>query len=90
MKQFRRPCYQTIVARDLNISDKKCWTNIYLTKVKDISNTKVAEFNYKLLNNILCNNYFGRKWNPAVKMNAVNVVQLKTQSMFSWILLWEK
>ena len=67
MKKFRRPCYQTIVARDLNIQDKKCWTNIYLNKVKDISDTKVAEFNYKLLNNILCNNYLVSKWNPTVK-----------------------
>ena len=51
MKKFRRPCHQTIVARDLNIQDKKCWTDIYLNKVKDISDTKVTEFNYKLLNN---------------------------------------
>ena len=67
MKKFRRPCYQTIIARDLNIQDNNCWTNIYLNKVKDISDTKVAEFNYKLLNNILCNNYLVSKWNPAVK-----------------------
>ena len=67
MKKFRRPCYQTIVARDLNIQYIKSWTNIYVNKVKDISDTKVAEFNYKLLNNILCNNYLVSKWNPAVR-----------------------
>ena len=36
---------------------------IYTCKLTGIEDKKIAEFNYKLLNNILCNNLYLSKWN---------------------------
>ena len=48
------------MSRTLNI-ERSSWTSINSLKIKHIFYKKVAEFNFKLLNNLLCNNIFLRK-----------------------------
>ena len=59
-KKFHIPIYQSFLSRTLNI-ERSSWTSIYSLKIKEIFDKKVAEFNFKLLNNLLCNNIFLRK-----------------------------
>ena len=59
-KKFHIPIYQSFLSRTLNI-ERSSWTSIYSCKIKQIFDKKVAEFNLKLLNNLLCNNIFLRK-----------------------------
>ena len=51
-----------MLSKELNILDKDTWKNVYSTKIKLIPDPIVSEFNYKLLNNLLNNNYFLSKW----------------------------
>ena len=37
------------------------WKNIYHNKITSSYDKVIAEFNYKLLNNLLCNNLYVRK-----------------------------
>lgn len=60
-KKFIKPCYQTVLQKEYNI-DSIDWKYIYKCKLLDISDKRLAEFNYKLLNNILCNNVYLSKW----------------------------
>ena len=41
---------------EFDISEKKNWESIFFNKIKDVKDTFLAEFNYKLLNNLLSNN----------------------------------
>ena len=50
-----------------HIEDKNIWQNIYHSKAKEIFEKSVAEFKYKLLNNILNNNYIVSKWKKEVQ-----------------------
>ena len=61
-RKMQKPCYQNILSKDFNIADKTLWRNIYYTKIKLIDDPLVSEFNYKLLNNLLCNRLFLSKW----------------------------
>ena len=54
-RKIQKPCYQNILKKDFNIADKTVWRNTYHTKIKCIHNPIVSEFNYTLLNNLLCN-----------------------------------
>ena len=60
-KKFQKPCFQTILSREFDITSTE-WYSVYNKKVKQISDKNVAEFNYKLLNNLLCNDYYLSKW----------------------------
>ena len=62
-KKFVKPCYQSKLSQEfaIPVNDSNLWKNIYTRKVKDINDNKIAEFNYKMLHNILCNNAYG-KW----------------------------
>ena len=55
-----------IYNRIFKIEGRDIWTSIYSQKVKHIHIPKVAEFNYKVLNNILPNGYILNKWNDKV------------------------
>lgn len=46
-----RPCLQSILWKELEQNNNEC-------KITDIKDKHVAEFSYKLLNNILCNNVY--------------------------------
>ncbi len=59
-KKFEKPCYQTILKREFSL-EKEHWRNIYRNKIKQIYDKKVGEFNYKMLNNILCCNLYLHK-----------------------------
>ena len=61
-RKIQKPCYQNILKKKFNIADKTVWRNIYPTKIKLIDDPIVSEFNYKLLNNLLCNKLFLSKW----------------------------
>ena len=56
-KKNIKPCYQTVLRRKLNIK-QAYWKQIYQCKICDMPDKRLAEFNYKLLNNILCNKAF--------------------------------
>ncbi len=51
--------------RDFTL-DNTHWKNIYNDKIWQIKDKKLAEFNYKFLNNILCTRSLISKWNPKV------------------------
>ena len=55
-RKFQKPCYQTYLSKELHIDSNSSWKKIYKCKLTDIEDQKIAEFNYKLLNNFLCNN----------------------------------
>ncbi|XP_062574193.1 uncharacterized protein LOC134236030 [Saccostrea cucullata] len=59
-KKFKYPCYQSILGRNFCVS-KEYWCNIYRNKIKLMYDKRLSEFNYKLLNNILCCNSFLQK-----------------------------
>ena len=56
-QKFAKPLHQSFYSREYNI-EKYQWEQIYKNKIKLIGNKEVSEFNYKLLNNILCTNQF--------------------------------
>ena len=45
---------------------EETWKNTYRCKIKDIKDKHVAEFNFKLLYNILSYNAYISKWNRNV------------------------
>ena len=71
-KKFQKPCYQNILAREFDITGSNPWFHIYKRKIKDIFDKEIAEFNHKLLNNILCNNFYLSKWKHDVTMYCKN------------------
>ena len=71
-KKFQKPCYQNILAREFDITGHNSWYHIYRRKIKNIFDTELAEFNYKLLNNLLCNNLYLSKWKQGVTMYCKN------------------
>ena len=44
-KTFQKPIYQSILSKEFHIEDRKLWQNIYRSKVKEIFDKSVAEFN---------------------------------------------
>ncbi len=48
--------------RDFNL-DKTQWKDIYDNRIWQLKDKKLAEFNYKILNNILCTKSLISKWN---------------------------
>ena len=72
-KKFCTPFFQTKLADELDIHEGAIWKIlynyniiIYRCKIKDIKDKHIAEFNYKLLNNILYFNAYVSKWNRIV------------------------
>ena len=61
--------YQSILSREFHIHDSFTWCKIYLNKIKYFSDPIIAEFNYKLLHNILNNNYLVGKWKVGFDMH---------------------
>ena len=59
-KKFQSPVHQSSLSREFMIC-KEDWIDIYLCKISSPVDKKISEFNYKLLNNILCNNFFLKK-----------------------------
>ncbi len=51
--------------REFNI-DHSMWAQIYKDNIWNIKERKIAEFKYKLLNNILCTRSVISKWNPNI------------------------
>ena len=68
-KKFQNPIYEIVLSNEFHIEDRKLGQNINRSKMKEIFDKSVAEFNYKLLNNILNNNYMVTcsKWNKEVQ-----------------------
>ena len=60
--KFISPCYKTYLGRQFGINDKTHWEAIYIHKICDTYDNDISEFNYKLLNNLLCNNLLLSKW----------------------------
>ena len=59
-KKFQSPIHQSSLSREFMIC-KEDWIDIYSCKISSPVDKKISEFNYKLLNNILCNNFFLKK-----------------------------
>ena len=51
-KKFITPAIQIKYAKEFNLT-KQDWENIYMNKIYRIKDKKIAEFNYKLIDNIL-------------------------------------
>ena len=54
--------------RRFNICENS-WKNIYRNKITSSYDKCIAEFNYKLLNNLLCNNLYVSKWKKEIARN---------------------
>ena len=65
-KKFVKPYYQKKLSEDYGINDRIHWENIYLNKIRYVEDSQLADFNYRLLNNILCNNAYLSKWKSNV------------------------
>ena len=63
--KFQKPSL-TKLSREFQITDKKKWESIFLFKVKYINDKSLAEFNYKLIHNLLCNNLLISKWDKTI------------------------
>ena len=69
---------ESIYSRDFNTHGSKLWKDIYSQKVKLISIPKIAEFNFKLLHNIVPCGYVLNKWNTKIDMNCQVCNSLET------------
>ena len=67
-QNFHKPNYQSTLSRTFNITDKSVWKTIYQNKIQKIKDSAIAEFNYNVLNNLICNNYIVSKWKNDVTM----------------------
>ena len=70
-KKFCKPYYQRVLNTEFMIESVE-WKYIYQCKLLDIPDKHLSEFNYKLLNNILCNNVFLSKWKRDTHSNCEN------------------
>lgn len=69
--KFTKPCYQIRLSKEFEIHDTHQWEKTYVSKMLDVENRQLSDFNYRLLNtcNILCNNTYLCKWNVILKKN---------------------
>lgn len=63
--KFQKPTL-TKLNKEFQITDKKKWESIFLSKIKCIDDKSLAEFNYKLIYNLLSNNLLISKWDRNV------------------------
>lgn len=66
-KKFETPNHQSFIARNFHIQSKSSWSLIYTQKISKMYDRKVAEFNFKLFNNLLANRYLLSKWNSDIE-----------------------
>ena len=84
IKKQSRGHMESIFGREFNICGDKIWTNVYSQKISGIKITKLAEFNYKLLNNIIpCGNILG-KWQRDIsqKCDFCNCIETTKHMLF--------
>lgn len=60
-KQFVAPLHQFYYKNVFEIS-KESWKSIYEQKILAIKDKKISDFNYRLLNNLLCNREMIKRW----------------------------
>ena len=60
-KKFLKPCYLHKLKQEFNIQDS-CFSKIYFSKIIKTFDKKIADFNYRLLNNLLNNRNYLSKW----------------------------
>ena len=65
-KKFCSPCYKSYLSRRFNVNDKAHWEAIFTHNVQKTYDNDISEFNYKLLNNLLCSNLYLSKWKTDV------------------------
>lgn len=65
-RRFQAPCTQSKLEKEFKLESKNAWKSIYTQKIKNTKDKALAEFNYKLLNNLLCNNLLVSKWNKNI------------------------
>ncbi len=66
-KRFVKPCMQRAWCKKFNLDEKSIfWDRIYTQKIKHIEYKKFAEFNFKLIHNILPCGFIVSKWNNNV------------------------
>lgn len=71
--------YQRKLSKEFKIDDTKQWGNIYVRKIIDVEDKQLSDFNYILLNNILCNNAYFCKWKADVKADCRMCKDIKTR-----------
>lgn len=91
--KFTKPCYQTRLSKEFEIHDTEQWKNIYVSKIKDVEDKQLSDFNYRLLNNILCNNAYLLKWKVDVKPECRICNDLETSKLLIYkcknvLLIW--
>lgn len=64
--KFQKSVQENKWNRIFNIKEGYIWKNVYVSKIKNMYEKRIAEFNYKLLNDILNNNVYVSKWNRDV------------------------
>jgi len=69
-KKIIRSHMESVWSREFDIVNHvEVWSKIYIRNVMTFPIRKVAEFNYKILQNILCTGYILNKWNKACSAN---------------------
>ena len=66
------------MSEEFGIYGESNWKNIYSCKIKDFKDKHIAEFSYKLFNNILCNNAYVSKWKKDIKNECTHCKQIET------------
>lgn len=74
-RHYMEKVWQTKFKRIHSIAD---WKNIYVRKIKSIPCTKLREFNYKLIHNLIYPGYILNKWKPSVSRNCSYCSKLET------------
>ena len=59
--KFHKPNHQSSIARHFALQNI-VWQDVYEAKIVNMLDENLSEFNYKLLNNILCCNLYLSKW----------------------------
>ena len=70
-KKFDAPSHQSFLSRMFNIQRKSSWSAIYTQKISNIYDKKVAEFNFKMMHNLLSNRYILSKCKHDIDRNCL-------------------
>lgn len=89
--KIQNPFYQPYCKKMFNFP-KENWTSIYISRIKNIYDKKICEFDSKLLNNILrCNSYLHQcKLRPKTVVITVHTKQRILNSLFLNVAMWKK
>ena len=64
--KFQKPLNEKRWKREFDITGNSTWKQIYTSRILKMTELRIAEFNYRLLHDILNNDVSVSKWNKDV------------------------